>query len=358
MSFVSKNKKFLNLDNLRVFYDRKENVIKLTSTDEDLAGKPFQITLKQGTESEATLRDLLIENEVITEEEVDPQYGIPKYVKYPERKEDCSKWHEIPIGAGKNGETITVDLMKAPHALVVGYTGSGKSVFLRNYILHSLRHQNNWAVFGIDLKRVEFSPYKNVPSIKAIASDFDDAVVMLEYLNDIMAKRYQQMEEENVSNFFLLKELPKAAMLMIEEATVLFTQEGYKTEEGRNRDKQAARALEIVGNLVRLGRAAGIFVTIATQRPSVEVIPGEMRANLDTRVAMSRLDSTPSALTLGNDNASKIPSNLKGRGIVRSHGLYDESGNKVSETEIFFQTFYSSPNLQDEIIEFKDDLSN
>lgn len=353
MSFVSKNKKFLNLDNLRVFYDRKENVIKLTSTDEDLAGKPFQITLKQGTESETTLRDLLIENEVITEEEVDPQYGIPKYAKYPLKKDDSSRWDDFPMGVSKNGLEVRINVSSSPHALISGGTGSGKSVVIRNYFLHTLRHKETWAVFGIDLKRVELSSYKNLPQVYGIATTEDEAFVMLRFIKEKLTERYQKMEEEGVNHLFALKEPPKAIMLIIEEAAMLLAQEGIKTEDGKRRKEEVAEAQSTIATLARLGRAAGIHVVVATQRPDATIFSNELRANLDTRVAAGRMDPTSSTMLLNSDKAAKIPGELKGRSVLKSHLIFDISGATLPDREIFIQIYYSSPELLEDI-EFKD----
>lgn len=353
MSFVSKNKKFLNLDNLRVFYDKKENVIKLTSTDEDLAGKPFQITLKQGTESEATLRDLLIENEVITEEEVDPQYGIPKYAKYPQKKDDLSRWDEFPMGVSKNSVKININISTAPHALIGGSTGSGKSIIFRNYFLHTLRHKEAWSVFAIDLKRVEFSPYKKLPQVDSIATTHEEAFDMLRFLKKQLDKRYLDMENERVNHFLALKKPSKAIMLIIDEAALLLSQDGSKTEEGKRLNEEKVEMQSILGSLARLGRAAGIHVVVGTQRPDATIFPGELRANLDTKLAAGKMDSTPSMMVLGSSMATKIPGELKGRGVLKSHSIYDDSGLRLNELEIFIQIYYSSPDLIVEDMDFK-----
>jgi hypothetical protein len=257
-----------------------------------------------------------------------PVEDLPKYVEY--KGAGPFEWHTFPLGVGlgpKGQEIISYSVNKNktglyyPHVLVAGTTGSGKSVIQRNIIFHCIQHNDMWRFLGVDLKRVELSRFKRyTKTVLGIATDLEQGVEVVKYAHDVMMERYAKMEAAGVNIFLdMVDENGKpeyAILLMIDEAFMFMSPEGNKSEEGKRNDMLHAEASHVIGNIARLGRAAGVHLVLATQRPDATVIKGELKNNLDVRIAAGRLDSTPSLMVLDSGAATMLPP-IKGRGIAR-----------------------------------------
>jgi len=253
-------------------------------------------------------------------------------------------WDVIRLGVAKSGY-VDWHINTFPHMLLGGPAGTGKSVIQRNIFFHCLRHNEYWKFFGIDLKRVELSPYKVYKNtVVGIATTVEDALVMLQFIHDEMMRRYELMEHEGV-NFYqdLLynnkTNSTKAIMLLIDEAAMLLSPSGSRTEEGKAEDAMKVEISALLSKLVRLGRNAGIHIITSTQRPDATIISDEFKANMDVRIAAGKMDSMPSSMILGSDDATNLPG-FKGRGMIRFGGSLEE-----------FQSYFSSMSLGDEWIQ-------
>lgn len=252
-----------------------------------------------------------------------PINHLPTMASYPGSEK--YPWSTIPLGVGASGE-VSVDLTSYPHMLVCGTTGSGKSVLQRNLIFHCIQHNDMWRFLGVDVKRVELTPFKKYKkTVLGIGANLEDGVEIVRYAKEVMETRYKEMEERGFNHFKDLLDPvtgkpPYAVMLMVDEAFMFMSPEGAKTDEGKMRDQLHAEASTVLGDIARLGRASGVHLVLATQRPDATVIKGELKANLDIRVAAGRLDSTPSMMVLDSGAATMLPGDIKGRGIVRFGG--------------------------------------
>ena len=187
------------------------------------------------------------------------------------------------FGETDEGNPLWVDMVKNPHLLVAGSTGSGKSVFLQLLIANAAK-RNDTRLFLIDTKRVEFNIYRDSVFsnlIHSVDNDFEGAMRTLKLLIGIMTERYkymasigvQSMEENPIFDKFVLI-IDEAADLMLYDRTKSF-------------EKQIAK-------LAQLARAAGIYMVFATQRPDVSVVTGLIKANFPARLACkvtSKIDS-------------------------------------------------------------------
>jgi len=301
---------------VRFSYDRKTDSIHVTSTDKDLQGpEGFHLALNGGRSAEYIIRQLMEREGLIPKERFKPNVTHVPFEDDP----DVRSWNEFPLGEFADGEAVW-DVNKSPNILIAGSAGTGKSVIQRNIIFHCLQHPDKWRFLGIDLKRVELSPFiKYDPTVMGIATNVADGGEMVRYVQNEMLRRYSEMEEIGVHNFQDLTNPPPAIMLMIDETYAFLATSGIKTNEAREEDSIKGEAAKTLGEIARLGRAAGIHLVLATQRPDPSVFYGEFRQNIPARIAAGRMDSIASALTLDNDNATRLPA-IKGRGYFQING--------------------------------------
>jgi S-DNA-T family DNA segregation ATPase FtsK/SpoIIIE len=202
--------------------------------------------------------------------------------------------HEIPLimGLDIQGKPIITDLAKAPHLLIAGATGSGKSVCMSTLILSLLYKfkPDELELVLIDPKRVEFGMFREVPHlIHSVVADAKPAVQVLKWVVKEMERRYEVLAEKQVRNIAGyndkatedgFKKMPYTVVIIDELADLMMTSKG-----------EAEGAL---ARIAQLSRAVGIHTIVATQRPSVNVITGIIKANFPTRIAFqvsSNVDS-------------------------------------------------------------------
>lgn len=256
---------------------------------------------------------------------ITPQ-SLPTMIEHPG---STQPWNQIPIGVCEDRTEAVIDLTMAPHVLIAGPTGTGKSVLQRNILFHAL--DTDWRIVGIDPKRVELGWLRKYPQTLKVAMDLEEGVDAVEAVRDEMMRRYDEMEAMGVNHANDLSDPPPPLMLMVDEAYNFLAKEGVK-----ERDALHVRAKTLLGEIARLGRAARVHLFAATQRPDADVLSGELKNNLDCRIAAGRLDSTPSLMILDNSEAGPRLPKIKGRGMIRQGGDL-----KV------FQGYYADPDWYD-----------
>lgn len=210
----------------------------------------------------------------------------------------------MPLGRDVAGKQISTDLTKMPHLLIAGATGMGKSVFL-NTLLISLLYQNSPSslrLILVDPKRVEFTAYNNLPHLLApVIVDPYKTINSLKWLVAEMERRYKVMSEHKVK--FIAdfnKNNPDSKMpyivLIIDELADLMA--------------VSAREVEAyICRLAQMARAVGIHLVLATQRPSVDVITGLIKANFPSRLAFAVTSGTDSRTIIDTVGADKLLGN-------------------------------------------------
>ncbi len=236
----------------------------------------------------------------------------------------------LPISLGKSisGVPIIGDLAKMPHLLIAGTTGSGKSVCI-NTIIVSLLYKLNpdlCKFILIDPKMLELSSYEGIPHLLSpVITDAKKATSALSWTVKEMNSRYKLMSREGVRNIDGYNAKHKLKMpyivVVVDEMSDLMLVAGKEIEN-------------YIQKLSQMARAAGIHIIMATQRPSVDVITGTIKANFPTRISFQVSSKIDSRTILGEQGAEQ----LLGKGdmlfmssanrIVRIHGPY------VSEKEI------------------------
>ena len=262
---------------------------------------------------------------------------------------------KLPIALGKNisGVPIIGDLTSMPHLLIAGTTGSGKSVCINTIILSLLyRHTPEKCKFIlIDPKMLELSTYEGVPHLLCpVITEAKKAASVLGWVVKEMESRYRLMTKEGVRNIDGYNAKHKLPMpyivVVVDEMSDLMLVAGKEIEN-------------YIQKLSQMARAAGIHIIMATQRPSVDVITGTIKANFPTRISFQVTSKIDSRTILGEQGAEQ----LLGKGDM----LYMSSANKiirihapfVSENEIEkinnFLRSQAEPDYVDEILSFADE---
>jgi hypothetical protein len=209
----------------------------------------------------------------------------------------------VPLGRDGGGAPIIIDLAAQPHILVAGATGSGKSMLLHAWLTTLLLRQTPDAarVALIDLKRVELEPrYGGAPHLwDAPATTEAAATALLRRLVAEMEARYAGLQQRGLRDLGAWRRADSASappllVLVVDEVADLLATD----ESGA-----AAAALRA---LTRKARAAGIHLALATQRPSVDVLAGEIKANIPARVALALPTATDSQVALGQAGAETL----------------------------------------------------
>lgn len=207
---------------------------------------------------------------------------------------DPEHYASVVLGINKLGEPLIYDLHTLPNLLIGGTTGSGKSMLLNSIILSLIKQQAD--LFLIDPKLVEFSNYKNIRAVKKIGYGVQDTLETVEYIQGILDYRFKLLSSNNVRNILEYnKKYDKKLMpivLIIDEWADLVLQ-----------DKNIQNPVCL---LAQKGRAAGISVIIATQRPTTNVISGLIKANFSGRISMKVVSGVDSRVILEQMGGEKI----------------------------------------------------
>ena len=270
---------------------------------------------------------------------------------------------QLPLVLGKNiaGDPVITDLAPMPHLLVAGTTGSGKSVGLNAMILSLLYRltPEQCRLIMIDPKMLELSMYEDIPHLLSpVVTDPAKAVRALKWAVETMEDRYRQMSSVGVRSLAGFNDKVRAAKAKGQRLGRR-VQTGYDSDTGQpiyeeeQLDYQALPQIVVIVDeladlmmtagkevefliqrLAQKARAAGIHLIMATQRPSVDVITGVIKANLPTRISFHVTSKIDSRTILGEQGAEQLLGKGDmlympgGKGIVRVHGPF------VSDDEV------------------------
>ena len=290
----------------------------------------------------------------------------------------------LPMALGKDiaGAPVVVDLAKFPHLLVAGTTGSGKSVGINAMILSLLyRHTpETCRMIMIDPKMLELSVYDGIPHLLSpVVTDPSKAVTALKWAVREMENRYRNMAKMGVRNIGGYNDRLAEARAKGEVLTRR-VQTGFDSETGKPiheeeildlaplpfivvlidevADLMLVAGKEIEGavqRLAQMARAAGIHVIMATQRPSVDVITGTIKANFPTRISFQVTSRIDSRTILGEQGAEQLLGRgdmlfMEGGGrVVRVHGPFVDDGEVEAVANFLRQQ--GEPEYDDRVVE-------
>lgn len=260
---------------------------------------------------------------------------------------------DLPLVFGKavTGEIIAQDLTKMPHLLIAGATGSGKSVTVNGFIMGLIMSMSpdQLRLILVDPKTVEFAPYSDIPHLMVpVVTDVSKVVGVLTWATEEMQNRYKRLKKVGVRNIkeynekMGYTEMPYIVIIIDEMADLMLT-------TGVDVENKVVR-------IAQMARAVGIHLILATQRPSVNVITGLIKANIPARIAMTVSTSIDSRVILDQVGAEE----LLGRGDMlykspeKSHptriqGLY--CSNQEIERVVEFLKSQGEPIYQEEVFE-------
>ena len=206
----------------------------------------------------------------------------------------------IALGQDTGGSPVVMDLATLPHLLIAGSTGSGKSVCINSVVASMLltKPPDQLRMLMVDPKRVELTPFNGIPHlVTPVIVEVDEVNGALRSLMNEMMRRYRQMEETGARNIAGYNAKSKEPMpylvLIVDELADLMMTGGFQVEQNLIR-------------LAQLGRATGIHLILATQRPSVAVVTGLLKANIVARVAFAVASQVDSRVILDMVGAEKL----------------------------------------------------
>jgi S-DNA-T family DNA segregation ATPase FtsK/SpoIIIE len=292
----------------------------------------------------------------------------------------------LALGKDISGAPVVADLARMPHLLIAGTTGSGKSVGVNAMILSLLYRLSpeECRLILIDPKMLELSVYEGIPHLLApVVTEPRKAVVALKWTVREMERRYRAMSQLGVRNILGYNERVLEARARGEVVTRR-VQTGFDPETGRPVFEDQPLALEplpfivvvidemadlmmvagkeieaAVQRLAQMARAAGIHVIMATQRPSVDVITGTIKANFPTRISFQVISKFDSRTILGEQGAEQLLGQgdmlymMGGGRIVRTHGPF-VSDREVEEVVSVLRA-QGEPAYVDEVTESEED---
>lgn len=221
---------------------------------------------------------------------------------------------DIILGVDYEGNCVSIDIAKMPHAIIAGTTGSGKSVFLHTIIANFLLTDRPVDLYLFDPKYVEFEEYKQLATNKyrtvMIKNTYEDIIEELKVLHKIMENRFEflsnkgfrNIKDYNASNSNKLRYV----LCIIDEFADLISKDKAKEFE------------KLICSIAAKSRAAGIHLIVATQRPSVDVVTGLIKANFPTRICFKVSASVDSRVVIEQNGAENLM--FGGDGLLFGYG--------------------------------------
>ena len=230
-----------------------------------------------------------------------PEYvTLYEIMNHPDMKREKSRL-AVGLGLGVSGAPAIADIKKMPHALVAGSTGSGKSVCI-NTIITTLLFRNSpqeLRFIMVDPKRVELTGYNGIPHLLTpVITDTERVISALQWATKEMDKRYKMFAEVGARNIEDYNEQSgftamEYIVIVIDELADIMLQAPSKVED-------------LIVRLAQMARATGIHLIVATQRPSVNVITGLIKANIPTRIAFNVASMIDSRVIIDSPGAEKL----------------------------------------------------
>ncbi len=282
---IQSNNKLENIKNMDKFlrYDEKnkEYLFKTNS----ILQRNLYLNNKEEIEKYLKIENLkIVQDDLIIKIS---EKSIPKFIKFDENN---YKQNQLFLGKSENNKEINLDINGLKHTILIGESGSGKSVFVQSMLLSIFKNLDKYEkIFLVDFKLVEMIRYENTNEKIKVVSEINDFVELTEKLNELMFERYKEMKELNLVNYY-------------GESILVFIDE-FRTIENNNLDKKVKE--KMINNLINLlqkSRRRKIFLIFRGQKRDTQNINSSVLSNIMTRITMK---------TTSNDNLVKIRGTLE-----------------------------------------------
>ncbi|RAS91765.1 cell division protein FtsK [Priestia endophytica] len=257
------------------------------------------------------------------------KHKMPSYVSYQEVP--YRKGWMVPLGKNRQGWHFH-HLDYTPHTTISGTTRFGKTVMMKVMMTYLIEHHPQDAQFIIiDLKGgLEFDRYKNLQQVKRIASDPIEALYALKQVQEDMKERMDRFKREGWSNI-VDTPLSQRLFVLIDEAAQLTPEKFMEKEE----KKMLAQCQSILSEIARLGGALGIRLVYGTQYPTSNVLNGSIKQNADLKVSFRLGSDYASKVALDAYGAETLPSDIKGRALIKTHEVKEVQVPYLNQEEIW-----------------------
>lgn len=218
---------------------------------------------------------------------------LPKNVKYDYKEMGLKGKLPIPVGMDANGVFYYYDMVKNPHLLIAGETGSGKSTQNRSIITSLIQtlSSENLELYLCDLKLGDFHIFRKVEHVKAFDTEAVTLLRTLKYLKKVMKQRGKLLLKYEVSHIDDVPEKTPYIILAIDEVALL---------------KKEKDCMEMVEEISSIGRALGVFLILSMQRPDAKLLDGKLKINLTVRMAFRCTDGINSRIVIDRGGAEKL----------------------------------------------------
>jgi len=262
-----------------------------------------------------------------------PMIGLKSVIESNNYKESESPL-TVAAGVDVQGNPFIIDIAQAPHMLIAGTTGSGKSVFIDDILISILykARPEDVRLLLIDPKIVELNPYNDIPHLLSpVISSPDESLNSFMWVEDEMLRRYDIFSSVNVKHIDVynsyaekngLERLPRI-LIIVDEFTDLMLESPKETNE-------------VIDRIARLGRAAGVHLILATQLPVAKIVTPQIKANIPCRASFTVVDGRESRIILDKTGAERLLGNgdmiysqSDHEGSVHAQAAY------VSDTELW-----------------------
>jgi len=292
-------------------------------TYKQLESRSVEIALALTALSDPLIYPITKEGIIRMEVMIEEQKSVP-FKDVVSSKEFLESNAKLPLVLGKlrKGEPLVADLTEMPHLLIGGATGSGKSVMLQCVINSLLMGNSQLLIALIDPKRVEFSYYHGLNNLFGpIAKDTESSLKLLEALVKEMDSRFARLEKAGVRKISEYNRKMPYIVVVIDELADLMMISKKESQE-------------LICALAQKSRACGIHLVVATQRPSVDIITGSIKANFPAKISCKVSESVNSRIILDRNGAENLVG--KGDAIIdcAEHSFKRFKGALIEEDDI------------------------
>lgn len=268
--------------------------------------------------------------------------GVPEMAEHPLAASTGESFRRgdparVPLGLSVDGEEYwEVGDLYGAGFLAVGQSRGGKSAAMRTIALHALAHPEHWDVVMVDPKVVEFSEWRGYPQVRRVATELDDMEGALREAVGEMDRRYVDLSKGGVQKIAELNAKLSAAgqrpkkrlMVVVDEVLELLEESGGRDAESKAEDDFRRACKRHLNSLVRKGAAAGVHTVLGAQRPDASVMGGQIKNNVQARLAMGGMTPEGSQMALGSNAATELPG-------VRGRGVFFESG-RLKQVQVYW----------------------